>query len=120
MRKQETEPRRGTWLLLWTSRPLRVLDLLRITGWSRATLYRRIEQDGFPSPIGKDGSKSLWAPQQVRHWISDFNLRLRLSPEEYERQVARQKVIEAYEASLPTEEARMAFRRWLWSGKYGG
>jgi predicted DNA-binding transcriptional regulator AlpA len=106
-------------MLLWANRPLRVLDLLRITGWSRATLYRRIDQDGFPAPIGRVGSKSLWEARQVRHWINDSNLRLRLSSEEYARHIARQKAIDAYEASLPSEEARMAFRRWLWSGNYG-
>lgn len=120
VRKQATEPRRGTWILLWAGRPLPVRDLLRLTGWSRATLYRRIGQDGFPLPIGRNGSKAVWDPQQVRYWISDFNLRLHVTPEEYERRLARRRAIEAHEASLATDAARMAFRRWLWSGKYDG
>lgn len=46
---------------------LRLPQVLRITGYSRATLYRRIEEKKFPERR-KDGRITYWSSNEVAAW----------------------------------------------------
>ena len=58
-----------------------------ITGWSRATLRRRMKNAEFPQPSGRRGRQSTYDPFEVLEWLSRYNLRVILGDEflEYER-----------------------------------
>jgi prophage regulatory protein len=49
-------------------RLLRLPEVLRMVSFSRATLYRRIENGEFPAPK-KDGNISFWPLSVVAEWI---------------------------------------------------
>jgi predicted DNA-binding transcriptional regulator AlpA len=46
---------------------LRLRKVLSVTGYSRATLYRRIAEGKFPQPR-KDGHISYWPANDVAAW----------------------------------------------------
>jgi predicted DNA-binding transcriptional regulator AlpA len=45
-------------------------EMLRITPFSNATLYRKIKSGHFPNPI-KIGSMSVWRVRDLRKWLKD-------------------------------------------------
>ncbi len=47
---------------------LSTADILKMFKWSRATLYRRIEESGFPTAHERRGSKSYWSAEEVKRW----------------------------------------------------
>lgn len=46
-------------------------DVIRITGLSRPTLYRRITARRFPAPIHLGGRACGWANAALQDWIAD-------------------------------------------------
>ncbi|CAM4007003.1 helix-turn-helix transcriptional regulator [Bordetella tumulicola] len=49
----------------------RIVDVLRITALSRATLYRRIADGKFPHPVHLGGRACGWTPSSLQAWIDD-------------------------------------------------
>ena len=49
----------------------RVREVLRITGLSRPTLYRRIAAKRFPAPVHLGGRACGWHSVALQSWISD-------------------------------------------------
>jgi len=49
----------------------RIRDVLRITGLSRPTIYRRIAANRFPPPVHLGGRACGWHASAVQDWISD-------------------------------------------------
>ena len=49
----------------------RMADLVRITGLSRATLYRRIDDGRFPPPVHLGGRACGWRASALQAWIDD-------------------------------------------------
>lgn len=49
----------------------RIRDVLRITGLSRATLYRRIAAQRFPLPVHLGGRACGWSASDLKTWIDD-------------------------------------------------
>lgn len=49
----------------------RLRDVMRITALSRSTIYRRIAEGRFPSPVNLGGRASGWASATLQQWIDD-------------------------------------------------
>lgn len=49
----------------------RMADVVRITGLSRATLYRRIAEGRFPLPVHLGGRACGWRAVALQAWIDD-------------------------------------------------
>ncbi|MBX3694299.1 MAG: AlpA family phage regulatory protein [Steroidobacteraceae bacterium] len=49
----------------------RMRDVLRITGLSRPTLYRRISARRFPAPVHLGGRACGWSRRALQDWITD-------------------------------------------------
>lgn len=49
----------------------RLPDVMRITALSRTTLYRRIAEGRFPSPVHLGGRASAWPSAALQAWIDD-------------------------------------------------
>ena len=49
----------------------RMTDVMRITALSRATVYRRIADGKFPSPVHLGGRACGWTPAALQAWIAD-------------------------------------------------
>lgn len=49
----------------------RMVDVIRITALSRATLYRRIAEGRFPHPVHLGGRACGWTPAALQAWIDD-------------------------------------------------
>lgn len=49
----------------------RIRDVMRITGLSRPTLYRRIAANRFPSPVHLGGRACGWHSGELEIWIKD-------------------------------------------------
>lgn len=61
-----------------------VRDIQILTGWSRATVYRRIQEPDFPSEMtGKP--KKCWNVVEVIDWVTRFNLRAFIGRQEAAR-----------------------------------
>ena len=60
------------------------LDIQRVTGWSKATFYRRRSHSDFPASSTTD-RKVLWNALQVYEWLSRFNLKAIMSPDEFKK-----------------------------------
>src|SRR6188768_3371434 len=52
------------------SRPalLRISEVCRLTGLSRATIYRRIEEETFPAPLRVGDRSVRWASDVIDAW----------------------------------------------------
>ena len=50
---------------------VRMPELERRTGMSRATIYRRISQGRFPKRIPMDGNISAWRESEVAEWLAN-------------------------------------------------
>ncbi|WP_238345941.1 helix-turn-helix transcriptional regulator [Luteimonas saliphila] len=46
-------------------------DVVRITGLSRATIYRRVAEGGFPPPVHLGGRACGWRTTALQAWIDD-------------------------------------------------
>lgn len=49
----------------------RMVDVVRITGLSRATVYRRIAEGRFPPPVHLGGRACGWRAAALQVWIDD-------------------------------------------------
>jgi predicted DNA-binding transcriptional regulator AlpA len=49
----------------------RINDVMRMTGLSRATLYRRIAARRFPPPTHLGGRACGWRAAELEAWMSD-------------------------------------------------
>ena len=49
----------------------RMVDVVRITALSRATVYRRIAEGRFPPPVHLGGRACGWTPSDLQRWIDD-------------------------------------------------
>ncbi|MBS0291236.1 helix-turn-helix transcriptional regulator [Comamonas flocculans] len=49
----------------------RMVDVVRITALSRATVYRRIAEGRFPPPVHLGGRACGWPPSDLQRWIDD-------------------------------------------------
>jgi len=49
----------------------RLPDVIRITALSRSTIYRRIAEGRFPSPVHLGGRASAWPSAALQQWIDD-------------------------------------------------
>jgi predicted DNA-binding transcriptional regulator AlpA len=58
-------------------------DMQIVTGWSRATCYRRMQSADFPRPVGYRKRRKVWNPEEVLEWLSRFNLQVLLPRDEY-------------------------------------
>lgn len=47
----------------------RLSDVVRISALSRSTIYRRIAEGRFPSPVSLGGKASGWARDDIRRWV---------------------------------------------------
>ena len=50
---------------------LRLPDVKNCTGLSRSTIYLRIAEGRFPSPIGLGGRAVGWVESEVQGWIKE-------------------------------------------------
>nr|WP_255437858.1 AlpA family phage regulatory protein [Comamonas flocculans] len=48
-----------------------MVDVVRITALSRATVYRRIAEGRFPPPVHLGGRACGWPPSDLQRWIDD-------------------------------------------------
>lgn len=62
-------------------------EIETITGWSRATTRRRMQDDEFPKPLVTQGRRLAYDAYEVLEWLSRYNLKIILGEEylEYER-----------------------------------
>ncbi|MEO8186131.1 MAG: AlpA family transcriptional regulator [Burkholderiaceae bacterium] len=49
----------------------RLRDVMRITALSRSTVYRRVAEGRFPSPVHLGGRASAWPSAALQEWIDD-------------------------------------------------
>ena len=49
----------------------RLRDVMRISSLSRSTIYRRISEGRFPSPVHLGGRASGWPNAELQAWIND-------------------------------------------------
>ena len=49
-------------------------DIQRVTGWSKATFFRRSALPDFPAAHSLRGSRKFWHAIEVLEWVSKFNL----------------------------------------------
>jgi prophage regulatory protein len=49
----------------------RLRDVMRICGLSRTTIYHRIAEGRFPSPVHLGGRASGWSRAEMQRWIED-------------------------------------------------
>ncbi|MDP1956104.1 MAG: AlpA family transcriptional regulator [Polaromonas sp.] len=49
----------------------RLRDVMRITALSRSTIYRRVAEGRFPSPVHLGGRASAWPSVTLQQWIDD-------------------------------------------------
>jgi prophage regulatory protein len=53
-------------------RIIRLPELIRITGLSRASIYRLIEKGNFPAPIELSVNAKGWFASQIRAWMESL------------------------------------------------
>jgi len=46
-------------------------DVKDITSFSRATIYRKIKDSGFPKPMKISAKRVVWDEAQVRAWLNE-------------------------------------------------
>lgn len=51
-------------------------DVKEITSFSRATIYRKIKESGFPKPIKISTKRVVWDEVQVKAWLNEQVSRL--------------------------------------------
>lgn len=49
---------------------MRLKDVMRVSGLSRATLYRQVQAGTFPQPVKIGGRASAWVRHEVEGWIT--------------------------------------------------
>lgn len=50
---------------------VRLPEVMRRTGMSRSTIYRRIKQGRFPEQLTMDGNIAAWRERDVADWLAD-------------------------------------------------
>jgi prophage regulatory protein len=53
-----------------SERLLRLRQVMDRTGMGKSTIYRKIAQAGFPSPVSVGGQAVRWRESQVDQWIA--------------------------------------------------
>lgn len=53
-----------------TDRLLRLRQVMDRTGLGKSTIYRKITNAGFPSPVSVGGQAVRWRESQVDEWIA--------------------------------------------------
>lgn len=48
---------------------IRLEEVINKVGLSRSSIYRRIENDGFPKPVLLGGRASGWLESEVDEWL---------------------------------------------------
>ena len=57
-----------------TNPPIRMLRLPEVqarTGWSRSTIYVRLDQGRFPRPVSLGGRAVCWIEAEVDEWMRE-------------------------------------------------
>ncbi|WP_259053393.1 helix-turn-helix transcriptional regulator [Methylohalomonas lacus] len=54
-----------------SERLIRRPEVLKITGLSRSSLYERISEGAFPSPIRIGPNRVAWIASEVDQWVQD-------------------------------------------------
>jgi prophage regulatory protein len=57
---------------LLNDRLLRLVQVLEITGLSKAMVYRLVSQGQFPEPCKPGGNASRWVESEVRIWRTNI------------------------------------------------
>jgi len=60
-------------------------QIQRITGWSRATFYRRADRSDFPQSRKAVRGRSVWDSLEVLEWVSRFNLEAIMDRAEFQQ-----------------------------------
>lgn len=64
-----------------TCRLLRINDVLKICGLSRATLYREIALHDFPAPLRISARSVAWLQDEVMQWV-ESRIKLRAADQQ--------------------------------------
>ena len=50
---------------------MRLSEVMRIVGYSRTSIYLKIQNNEFPAPykLSKDGRAVAWASDEIQAWI---------------------------------------------------
>jgi prophage regulatory protein len=48
---------------------LRMPEVVRTVGMSKATIYRYVQSGGFPPPVTFGQRISLWSERQIQEWM---------------------------------------------------
>src|SRR5688500_2556349 len=68
-------------------------DIQVLTGWSRATVCRRVAEPGFPSILKRTRGRPVWDTVEVLEWVSRHNLMVLMGRDgavQFERKLADQ------------------------------
>lgn len=52
-------------------RLLPIREVIEVTGLSKATIYRRVDEGRFPHPV-KVGARSLWKLSTLQRWMGNL------------------------------------------------
>lgn len=52
------------------TRLLRIRDVMHMTGLSRSTIYRKMQEDSFPKPVKAGAAAVRWREADILGWIS--------------------------------------------------
>ncbi len=54
-----------------STRILRIKEVIRLTGLSRSTIYKRVnsQTESFPTPVSLGGGLVGWVEEEVNAWI---------------------------------------------------
>lgn len=96
---------------LWQRQLLTLNDIITVTGWSRSTLFRRMQED-FPRPVAATSRRGgLYVYVEVLRWANRHNTKREMTPQQFADHEACQRVEEAYLDSLPNDASRALYRR---------
>ena len=49
-------------------RMLRTKEVLKLTGWSRATIWRKVKSGDFPAPVTLGPNSIAWPEHKITSW----------------------------------------------------
>lgn len=50
---------------------LKISEVKNITGFSRSTIYRRMNQGDFPRQISLGGNTIRWSVKEIKEWVEN-------------------------------------------------
>lgn len=68
---EEREPESVSVVDRSTDTLVRLPEVLRRTGLSRATIYRKIERDEFPAGVRLSANAVAWYESDINRWVAD-------------------------------------------------